>query len=179
MSEDRFRLPPSHSQPPPKLDEAAGALVLETTTDSTNSTTSSAAAPQKKADVVQVPPPVSTVSLQKIFEQIRAANLWIVLGAISLLMTWGGYELGNHWGSRYGLLIGFFAAVAFNALIFIYGEWRLQSQFVGRELEGQDPWGLLALSRELSAKLKLPRAQLCEISSETPFIFRPVCFMAD
>jgi len=68
-------------------------------------------------------------------------------------------------------LIGFFVALGLNALVFFYDEWRLLSLFPSTEIEGRDPWGLVALNRSLAKKHGLPTPSLYEVASETPFIF--------
>jgi heat shock protein HtpX len=94
-------------------------------------------------------------------------KVWILLTGFSLLLVICGYHLAD----RYGLLIGFFAAVGLNALIFLYNDWRLAARFPGRDLEGQDPWGLLRLAHDVAKKNALPCPNLREIQCRTPFLF--------
>lgn len=94
-------------------------------------------------------------------------KLWISLGVMTLVLTVGGYR----WHSRNGLVIGFFIAVAINTLVFFYDEWRLMTIFPSTELEGRDPWGLLALTRDLARQMRQPKPELREVQHSTPFLF--------
>jgi len=94
-------------------------------------------------------------------------QLWIALGLLTLVLTVGGYQ----WHSRNGLVVGFFIAVAVNALVFFYDEWRLMTIFPSTEIEGRDPWGLLALARDLARQMRQPMPMLREVPHSTPFLF--------
>jgi heat shock protein HtpX len=94
----------------------------------------------------------------------RQSKVWITLTAISIALTWGGFRLGD----RYGLLIGFFAALGLNALVFFFEDWRVSMNFLGRTLEGRDPWNVLAITKACAKQLALPVPGLTEIENTTP-----------
>lgn len=104
---------------------------------------------------------------RKALERVNHAKLWLTLAFVSLTFMIGGY----HFKDRNGLVIGFFVALAMNALVFFYDEWRLLDIFPATEIEGRDPWGLLALTRCLARASGAPQPSLYEIPSETPFLF--------
>ncbi len=61
--------------------------------------------------------------------------LFILLTSLSILI------MGYHYAERLGLIIGFLISIAINILIFIYGDYKLQNNFISQELAGQDPYG--------------------------------------
>ncbi|MEK7357779.1 MAG: M48 family metalloprotease [Bdellovibrionota bacterium] len=101
------------------------------------------------------------------FASVRAAKVGLVLGGLSFLLIIGGYAFA----SRFGLLFGFLAALSVNSLVFFYADLRLASLFPGRELEGQDPWGLLRVTKELARQARIPCPTLKLIKSHTPLAF--------
>ena len=72
---------------------------------------------------------------------------------------------------RYGLMGGFLVALALTGLVFSYAELRLSKAFASRQLEGQDPWGVLnklsALARKTGSAR--PRAYVFECASPAAF----------
>lgn len=102
--------------------------------------------------------------------RLRQIQVWLALGLASLALMWGGMKLGG----RFGLLVGFLLALSFNALIFFYDQWRLNTQFAGPELEGQDPWGCLAITRRLVYRLRqnspFPMPTLQKFECDTPMV---------
>lgn len=108
-----------------------------------------------------------SIDLGPSWDRISAAKLWFALGAISLALTWGGF----HFFDRYGLVVGFFLAVALDALVFYYDDWRLLGQFPAMEIEGRDAWDLRGQVEKLAKRLALPTPRLLEVESDTPFIF--------
>lgn len=101
------------------------------------------------------------------FASVRAAKVGLVLGGLSFFLIIGGYALA----SRFGLLFGFLAALSVNSLVFFYADLRLASLFPGREVEGQDPWGLLRVTKELARRAQIPCPTLKIIKSHTPLAF--------
>jgi heat shock protein HtpX len=83
-------------------------------------------------------------------EAVRRNRLWLSLMTLSLTIAVSGYHLNG----RMGLLIGFFIAVGLNLLVAFYDEWRLMALFPASELEGQDPWSILKLTREVSRQIQ-------------------------
>jgi heat shock protein HtpX len=98
---------------------------------------------------------------------LNQVKLWLALVILSLCFMVSGYQLYD----RNGLVVGFFVALGMNALVFFYDEWRLLGLFPSTEIEGHDPWGLVALNRSLARQNGLPMPRLHEVHSETPFIF--------
>lgn len=101
------------------------------------------------------------------FASVRSAKVGLVLGGLSFAFIIGGYALG----SRFGLLFGFLVALSVNSLVFFYADLRLASLFPGRELEGQDPWGLLRVTQDLARRARVPCPTLKLIKSHTPLAF--------
>lgn len=105
-----------------------------------------------------------------VFHRLRQSQVWIALALASLALMWGGLKIGD----RFGLLIGFVLSVGFNALVIFYDQWRLNVFFPGRELEGQDPWGIVSMTRELVSRLRetadFPMPTLRLLENETPLI---------
>ena len=94
------------------------------------------------------------------------AKVWVVMSTLSLVFIFGGHALG-----RFGLLFGFLLALTVNSLVFFYADIRISNLFPGRELEGQDPWGLLRETKTLARELKVPQPMIVLIESETPMAF--------
>lgn len=98
---------------------------------------------------------------------LRLAKVWVTMIGLSLAFSVGGF----HYGDRYGLLLGFIAALSMNAYVLFYDELRLNSLFKSTDLEGNDPWGLLRTAREVAARLETPLPQLKLIRSKTPIAY--------
>lgn len=79
--------------------------------------------------------------------------------------------LGYWFGGRFGLFLGLIISVAFNALIFLYGENKLLKLFSARRLKGQDGWGLTAKLANLSTQLEIQPPALYLIESPTATAF--------
>jgi len=99
-------------------------------------------------------------------DSVRAAKVWVVLGAISVALIFGGHAMG-----RFGLLIGFLLALSINSLVYFYADLRISSLFPGQELEGQDPWGLKRQTKELARQIGVKAPSLVLIHSSTPLAF--------
>lgn len=107
------------------------------------------------------------LGLPRLGRQILQARLWLVLGSVVVILS----VLGYHFGSRYGLVVGFFAAVSLDTLILFFDEWRILARFPSQEIEGADAWKLNQLARTLAQELSIPTPILREVESETPFVF--------
>lgn len=81
----------------------------------------------------------------------NSTKVWFLIVASSIAHLFVGYWLGQ----RVGLLLGFFAALFFNLIVFLYGESRLLSFFKAEPLKGQDAWGLNELNKKLSQQLQI------------------------
>jgi heat shock protein HtpX len=97
---------------------------------------------------------------------LASAKVWVVMAVISLALIFGGHALG-----RFGLLLGFLLALSVNSLVFFYADIRIAGLFPGRELEGQDPWGILRETTALARQLGIPRPMVVLIESDTPLAF--------
>lgn len=82
----------------------------------------------------------------------NSTKVWIFIVSSSLALLVLGYQFGE----RIGLLIGFSLAIFLNFLVFFYGENRVLTKLKARQLLGQDAWGLLDLTEELSRQLGMP-----------------------
>ena len=74
----------------------------------------------------------------------NSTKVWLLIVVSSIAHLFVGYWLGQ----RLGLLLGFFAALFFNLIVFLYGESRLLSFFKAEPLKGQDAWGLNDLNQK-------------------------------
>ncbi len=99
-------------------------------------------------------------------DSVRSAKVWVVLGALSIALIFGGHEMG-----RFGLLVGFLLALSINSLVYFYADIRISSLFPGHELEGQDPWGLRRQTKELARTIGVKAPSLVLIQSTTPLAF--------
>lgn len=89
---------------------------------------------------------------------------WIFLGLASLAFMIAGYSLGE----RQGLLLGLLIALGINYLAFRYSEEHWIVFFKAKLVEGQDPWGLLELTKELSARCKIAAPKIYVIPHDFP-----------
>jgi heat shock protein HtpX len=88
----------------------------------------------------------------------------LALTLMTLLFSWAGL----HFWDRYGLLVGFFSAMALVSLVFFYVERRLSNLFHSIELEGVDAHGILRIVRELSKAVGVRTPQVFILSLATP-----------
>jgi heat shock protein HtpX len=98
---------------------------------------------------------------------LRKAKVWIVLVLTTLFFSWSGYQIAD----RYGLLVGFFLAMALNSIVFFYVDWRLAGLFSGLELEGNDPWGILRVTRDESVRIGVAAPRVILLKSDAPASF--------
>lgn len=109
---------------------------------------------------------MTSPSLGKNIQSLASAKVWVVMTLISLALIIGGHALG-----RFGLLLGFLLALSVNSLVFFYADLRIASLFPGRELEGQDAWGILRETKALARVLGIPKPAVVLIESQTPLAF--------
>lgn len=86
-------------------------------------------------------------------------NLWklrVLIAAFALTLL----SLGFYLGERQGLLVALLITLAWAGLILLYGRQQWIDFFQARPLEGNDPWGLVSLTVELSQKAKVPVPRL-------------------
>lgn len=94
----------------------------------------------------------------------NAIKSWSFLFLLSLtLIVFGHMALG-----REGLLIGLVIGLGINSYVYFFEDKRIISHFQGQSLEGQDPWGLLSLSRKLSAKMRIPNPKIVVLNDAAP-----------
>lgn len=98
---------------------------------------------------------------------LRYAKVRVTMVLLSMILLIGGYQVAD----RYGLLFGFFFALALNALAFFYDELHLSQLFPNQELEGQDAWGLNHNAARLSQKIGAPRPRMHLIHKPEPIAF--------
>lgn len=107
-----------------------------------------------------------------IFRMFAAGTkVWLFLLTVSFAIL----VLGQSFGDRLGLLLGFLAAVALNVLVFFLGESRILSGLNARPLKGRDPWGLRERVESLAERLEIgaPHLYVAETKTATAF---SVCF---
>ncbi|NQZ01987.1 MAG: M48 family metalloprotease [Bdellovibrionales bacterium] len=93
-----------------------------------------------------------------------ATRTWVFLTAMMMLIIVGSQTIGG----RSGLLWGVSLALTLNALIFLYPQFRLETFFRGKELEGSDPWGVLKSVKVLSAKARIPTPKVYILDTKCP-----------
>ena len=71
-------------------------------------------------------------------------------------------------GGRAGLLWGVSISLTINALIFLYPQLRLDSFFKGKQIEGNDPWGVLSSVKKLSQKARITPPKVYVLQSPSP-----------
>ncbi|GIL16303.1 MAG: hypothetical protein BroJett040_00540 [Oligoflexia bacterium] len=99
----------------------------------------------------------------------NTTKVWFFLIGVSLVLMFGGYQIGQ----RLGLFIGLLLAILFHSLLFFFGENQLLKSMKARPLEGQDPWGLLDLVRHYTDQLSMapPALFLMDHRGATAFSF--------
>lgn len=90
-----------------------------------------------------------------------------MLGLVSLIFMVTGFLIGE----RQGLLIGFLLALGINYLAYHYSNMHWLDYFRATQLEGQDPWGLIELSRHMAIKARVPEPKIFLIRSDFPTAF--------
>lgn len=94
----------------------------------------------------------------------NVTKAWTFLTALSLtLIVLGHMALG-----REGLLIGLTLALSINSFVYFYEDRRVVNLFRGRQLEGQDPWGLLKMARRLAVRARVPMPKVIVIPEKAP-----------
>lgn len=86
-------------------------------------------------------------------------TLWRVVATLIILSLLTLY-FGHQWGGRFGLFWATMILMTFHLLSFFLGEWKLTQIFKARRIEGQDPWGLQQLLKDLCLRARIPPPQL-------------------
>jgi heat shock protein HtpX len=89
---------------------------------------------------------------------------WAFLTALSLTLI----VLGHAYGGREGLLFALILVLGVNSFVYFYEDRRVLSLFSGRQLEGQDSYGLQDIARRLSVKARIPAPAVVLLSSRAP-----------
>lgn len=97
----------------------------------------------------------------------NSTKVWLFILGTSLFLLVLGYQLGG----RLGLFIGFLMAIAFNIMIFFFGEDRLLTKMSARPAKGQDAWGLNSKAERFSnlVGIECPRIYIFPSESITCF----------
>ncbi|MCB0412736.1 MAG: M48 family metalloprotease [Bdellovibrionales bacterium] len=81
----------------------------------------------------------------------NSTRTWYFLTFISIALILGGHALNG----RPGLLWGVGLAALLNTLVYFYSDLKLDKIFRGRIVDGQDPWGLIEMTRQMSSKARI------------------------
>lgn len=92
---------------------------------------------------------------------------WMFLLLLSMLIVLAGHTIGD----RQGLLWSVSIALSINSFIYFYGDIRLHNTYPGRQLEGQDPWGLLELCQAMASRIRIPAPKIYLIDETSPQCF--------
>lgn len=96
-----------------------------------------------------------------------STKAWIFLFCQSAVLVMTGHIMGG----RQGLLWGAAIALSINGLIYFYGEWRWLPKYKSRSLEGLDPWGILAATKNLTQIARIPMPAIYVIDHKAPQAF--------
>lgn len=96
-----------------------------------------------------------------------STKVGLFLVGICIFFLW----LGEHFGDRWGLLLGFLNSCIFLLLVFFYGETPLLKIFTTQEVLGQDPWNLQKKIRQYSETVQIPTPRLFLIEDASPTVF--------
>jgi heat shock protein HtpX len=86
----------------------------------------------------------------------RPWRTWFILFFIVAALLITGYRLAE----RQGLLVALILAIALVAEVYVFTHTRFIETMNGRELEGRDPWNLLAQVRILAREFKIPAPRI-------------------
>ncbi|MCB0348413.1 MAG: M48 family metalloprotease [Bdellovibrionales bacterium] len=94
----------------------------------------------------------------------QSKRIFLVLSILSLVLLLIGQKLGG----RQGLLFAFLISIAANTLIYYYADIRILNMFKNKPIEGNDPWDINLMLRELSHTAKLPVPKIYSTKLESP-----------
>lgn len=97
----------------------------------------------------------------------RSYLAWLLMGSFSIFLMY----LGRSIADRQGLLLAFIIALVLNSLVYFYGDIRIKKLFRSKKVEGQDPYRLEEITKQLCCKMHIPIPELfiCELSTPTAF----------
>ncbi len=91
-------------------------------------------------------------------------RLLLILLLVSLLSVVVAHQI---WG-RQGLVWSVVLALSANALLYFYCDRLILTRLPCRQIEGQDPWGLIELTRELAKRAGAPMPQIFVFPQSVP-----------
>ena len=93
-----------------------------------------------------------------------STRAWIFLTLTSLAFLLIGHSLGGRRIIKKKMVV----SLSINCLVYLYADQQILSSFQSRPLEGQDPWGVLTMSRKLAETAKIPIPQIVITNSFSP-----------
>lgn len=96
-----------------------------------------------------------------------SSRAWIILFLVSVTLLF----VGHHLAGREGLLWALTLSLSLNAIVYFYGDHRLQHTFRGRLVEGRDPWGLAEMVGALAKRARIPLPQIIVLDISAPQTF--------
>lgn len=93
------------------------------------------------------------------------------LGLFFLCLGLGLLWLGQWWGGRFGLLLGFAIAVIWVLLFWFYSDNRILRAVGAEQLLGEDPWQLRSRCAKLAHQLQLPEPGVFLVPTHSPLAF--------
>lgn len=93
-----------------------------------------------------------------------SSKAWFFLLTLSI----GLIGLGNYFWGRQGLLWALVLSLGFNAIVYFLGDSRLYVQFLGKSLQGRDPWKVQGVCKELVRKARLPMPAIKILPTDAP-----------
>ncbi len=94
----------------------------------------------------------------------NVTKAWAFLAVMSLTLI----VLGHAFGGREGLMLALVLVLGMNSYIYFYEDRRVVNLFEGRNLEGQDPWGIGEMSRRLSVKARISVPKIVILEKSAP-----------
>ncbi len=94
----------------------------------------------------------------------NSTRAWLFLSVLSLILIISGHFIGG----REGLLWGFAIALCVNTISYFYSDFYFVNQYHGHLIEGQDSWGLISITQELSKKARIHCPEIYLFDCLTP-----------
>lgn len=92
---------------------------------------------------------------------------WFLIGLFSLTILILGHKIGG----REGLLWSMIFSLGINCFIYFFASKNIINVFSTREIEGQDPWGVLLKTRVLANKARVPTPKVTVLHNKSPQAF--------
>lgn len=97
----------------------------------------------------------------------NSTKVWLFLVGCSIVLLLIGYTTGE----RLGLLLGFLLAVAFNFLIFYFGNSKILSSYNAQAILGSDCWSLNEITFKFAKRIGVPVPNVYLIENSSAAIF--------